>query len=520
MSLTGRFSLFFLSALGLVLLGFSLTLYVSARVYLGRQLSERLAASLAVLAAAAEVHPEGVEWEPQERVLPLGQESGPERLRWMVFDPAGRRIDHSHNLVDAELTALWNPGPGKTGLPGRLADGKGRLWKLSQRAISSGSARPFRSTAETDSTRTSDSPSAEAFYPFLVLTVCAPLDPMQSTLAALAWFLVTLSMSIWLLSALLCRWLSRQALIPLTKLVESARNLDATDPGWCLEQVGTGDELDLLGRTFNDLLSRLHLAYERQRRFSSDASHQLRTPLTVLIGQIEVALRQERPLEEYRRVLKSALGRAGQLARIVESLLFLARAETHAALPECVCLELNHWAALHLANRTVTDPAMEIVHVGAQSEGLCVRAHASLLDQLLDNLLDNAGKYSPPGARVVVETVRDGENAVLAVEDHGPGIAPADQARVFEPFFRAAGGGVPGVGLGLAVVHRIAIAFGGSVTVRSELGKGARFEIRLPIADARFSLLDDSKPEDLPKAVLAHRHGAAAAIFDTGNLTG
>ena len=149
MSLTGRFSLFFLSALGLVLLGFSLTLYVSARVYLGRQLSERLAASLAVLAAAAEVHPEGVEWEPQERVLPLGQESGPERLRWMVFDPSGRRIDHSHNLVDAELTAAWNPGPGKTGLPGRLADGKGRLWKLSQRAISSGSARPFRSTAET-----------------------------------------------------------------------------------------------------------------------------------------------------------------------------------------------------------------------------------------------------------------------------------------------------------------------------------------------------------------------------------
>ena len=520
MSLTGRFSLFFLSALGLVLVGFSLSLYVSARFYLGRQLSDRLAASLAVLAAAAEVHAEGVEWEPQERVLPLGQEAGPERLRWMVFDPAGHRIDHSHNLVDAELTALWNPGPGKTGLPARLADGKGRFWRLSQRAISSGSARPLGSRADRDSTPTSDSPSAEVFYPFLVLTVCAPLDPMQSTLAALAWFLVSLSLSIWLLSALLCRWLSRQALIPLTKLVESARNLDATDPGWCLEQVGTADELELLGHTFNDLLSRLHLAYERQRRFSSDASHQLRTPLTVLIGQIEVALRQERPLEEYRRVLKSALGRAGQLARIVESLLFLARAETQATLPESECLELNHWAALHIANRTATDPAMEIVHAGVHSQRLCVRAHVSLLDQLLDNLLDNACKYSPPGARVVVETVRDGEDAVLAVEDRGPGIAPADQARVFEPFFRAAGGGVPGVGLGLAVVHRIAIAFGGSVTVRSELGKGARFEIRLPIADTRFSLLDDSKPGALAKAVFARGDGAIAAMIDGGDLTG
>ena len=399
MSLTGRFSLFFLSALGLVLLGFSLSLYVSARFYLGRQLSERLSASLAVLAAAAEVHPEGVEWEPQERVLPLGQESGPERLRWMVFDPAGHCIDHSHNLIDSELTAAWNPGPGKTGLPSRLADGKGRFWKLSQRAISSGSARPLGSPTERDSPRTGDSPSGEVFYPFLVLTVCAPLDPMQSTIATLAWFLVGLGLSIWLVSALLCRWLSRQALIPLTKLVESARNLDATDPGWCLERVGTADELDLLGRTFNELLSRLHLAYERRRRFSSDASHQLRTPLTVLIGQIEVALRQERPPEEYRRVLKSALGRAGQLARIVESLLFLARAETHAALPESECLELNRWAAARLANRAPTDRAIEIVHVGGQSEALCVWAHASLLDQLLENLLDNACKYSRPGAR-------------------------------------------------------------------------------------------------------------------------
>jgi len=519
MSLTGRFSLFFLAALGLVLFSFALSLYVSARVYLGRQLSERLAASLAVLAAAAEVHPEGVEWEPQERVLPLGQESGPERLRWMVFDPAGRRIDHSHNLVDAELSAAWIPRPGTTLLPGRLADGKGRFWKISQRAISSRSAEPSRMQAETDSTRTNDSPVTEIFYPFLVLTVCAPLDPMQSTLVTLAWFLVTLSLLIWLFSALLCRWLSRRALIPLTRLVESARGLDATDAGWCLEQVGTADELDLLGRTFNDLLSRLHLAYERQRRFSSDASHQLRTPLTVLIGQIEVALRQDRPSEEYRRVLKSALGRAGQLARIVESLLFLARAESNADLPESECLNLNHWAAVHLANRIATYPALEIVHVEAQGQEVCVRAHAGLLGQLLDNLLDNACKYSPPGARVVVETNRDGEQAILAVEDCGRGIAPADQARVFEPFFRAAGECAPGVGLGLAVVHRIATASGGSVTVKSELGKGARFEIHLPIADAKFFLVDNPKPESLTKAEFAGHDRPSAALTDAGDLT-
>ena len=112
MSLNSRFSALFLGVMGLVLVGFSTVLYISARIYLDRRVSDRLAASLAVLAAAAEIHTSGVEWEPQERVLPLGQESGPERLRWMVFDGQGHRIDHSRNLIDAELTADWVPRSG------------------------------------------------------------------------------------------------------------------------------------------------------------------------------------------------------------------------------------------------------------------------------------------------------------------------------------------------------------------------------------------------------------------------
>ncbi len=108
MSLTGRFSALFLSAMALVLVGFSTALYVSARIYFERQIRDRLSTALAVLSAAAEVHPDGVEWEPQERILPLGQESGADRLRWMVFDDRGRRIDHSRNLVDADLTAAMD----------------------------------------------------------------------------------------------------------------------------------------------------------------------------------------------------------------------------------------------------------------------------------------------------------------------------------------------------------------------------------------------------------------------------
>ena len=123
-------------------------------------------------------------------------------------------------------------------------------------------------------------------------------------------------------------------------MAESAPGLDAADPGWCLPEPGTGDELEDLGRAFNGLLDRLHVAFERQRRFTGDASHQLRTPLTALIGQIEVARRRDRPAEEYRRVLRSALGRAVQLRQIVEALLFLARAEAEAELPDRETLDL------------------------------------------------------------------------------------------------------------------------------------------------------------------------------------
>jgi two-component system, OmpR family, sensor kinase len=502
MSLTGRFSAFFLSALVIVLIGFSSALYVSARIYFERQISDRLFAALAILSVAAEIHPDGVEWEPQERVLPLGQESGAERLLWMVFDDQGRRVDHSRNLVDADLTAAWTPDARTATVPARLADRRGRNWQTSQRSIRPDGDHKSGSRAAASLKVPAHSDSSQLLHPFLVLTAYAPLDPMEETLATLGWFLIAVSVGIWLLAALVGRRLSRRALMPLTRMVASARGLDAADAGWCLEEVGTSDELDELGGAFNELLSRLHVAYERQRRFSSDASHQLRTPLTVLIGQIEVALRQERSGEEYRRVLGSALGRAVQLGQIVEALMFLGRAEADAQLPECGPLELDRWVDEHLRTR----PATEVVHRRLQADGAWVRAHSPLLCQLLDNLLENAREHGQSGTPILVETIREGPVVVLAVVDAGPGIEPEDITRVFEPFYRSAQTRrrrITGVGLGLAVVKRIAVAFGGSISVRSEPGSGCRFEVRLLAVEPPIGSADN--PPAIPPSRMSLR---------------
>ena len=274
-------------------------------------------------------------------------------------------------------------------------------------------------------------------------------------------------------------------MVPLTRLVESAQSLDAANPGWTRAEVGTSDELEDLRRAFNDLLARLREAYDRQRRFSSEASHQLRTPVAVMIGHLEVAQRYERSGEHYRRVIHLAHRRAVELGQVVESLLFLSRPET-AVLTQLERLDLNRWLMIYLENRADSGRSNDI-GLRTSTEGvLPIEAEPQLSGQLVENLLDNACKYSLPGQPIVLATAREHGSALIVVEDSGRGIAREDLTRIFEPFFRSSSPSdrrVPGLGLGLSVVERIVKAFGGTITAQSELGRGSRFEVRLPITD-------------------------------------
>src|SRR5439155_4762880 len=138
------------------------------------------------------------------------------------------------------------------------------------------------------------------------------------------------SLGIWLLALFLGRAMSRRALRPLSSMACSARAMDASDRGQRLPSATAGDELEDLARAFNGLLNRLQEAFERQRRFTGDASHQLRTPLTAMLGQIDVALRRDRQADDYRRTLDLVHGQASHLRKIVEALLFLTRADLDA----------------------------------------------------------------------------------------------------------------------------------------------------------------------------------------------
>jgi heavy metal sensor kinase len=479
MTLTNRLSVLFLTTLALVLVGFSGSLYVLARGYLYRQADERLEAALNTLTAAAEISADGVEWEPAERQVRLGSTAAEGPLIWLVSDPNGQAVDRS---VPPEAADFLDEAGGRLRgtqeTAGRL-DWQGKDWLFRQQWV-----RPA------DGSPRVPPDNADRRYPHLVVLVATPLAPVQAALARLAWALAGLSLGVWLIALLVGRAVCRRALLPVSRMATSARDMDAAHLGRRLPSAPTGDELEELSRAFNGLLDRLQESFERQRRFTGDASHQLRTPLAAMLGQVEVALRRERPNEEYQRVLASVKEQAERLRDIVEALLFLARADADARLPDREPIELGNWLAMHVRSWADHPRAGDLV---VDTDGLgpaFVAAQRVLLGELVNILLDNACKYSAPGRPIRLKLRRSAGSIELSVEDEGPGIPREDLPHLFRPFFRsflARERGVEGLGLGLAIARRLASALGGSLTAASDVGRGSYFTLRLPENEASAS---------------------------------
>ncbi len=468
MTLTTRLSLFFLAALATVLVGFSAALYLLADRHLTRQLDDQLAAATRTLASAAEVEPDGVEWEPHSRPLALAPGAFDDELRWTVVTEDGRVIDRSPQAGADELLAEADKGF-RTGHrnPRRLDHG-GRAWQVTRVRLAPEVPPP--------------GPLKPGKHAALELTVAVPLDPVHATLRTLAAALTGLTLTVLAIALVVSRAVCRRALAPVARMADAARSMGAADLTDRLPGASSADELADLALAFNGLLDRLGEAFERERRFAGEASHQLRTPLAALIGQVEVALRRDRGPDEYRRALGSVLDQAGRLRRVVEALLFLARSEADARLPGLERTDLAGWVSMRLSVWADHSRSADLMFEPASDE-MPAAIHPDLFGELLGALIDNAFKYSAAGTPVAVRVGRDSQAVWVEVEDRGCGIAPDEVPHLFRPFFRSEAArrlGAPGVGLGLAVAARIVAALGGSIAVESEVGCGTRVRVRLP----------------------------------------
>ena len=322
---------------------------------------------------------------------------------------------------------------------------------------------------------------------FYVVEVGASLAPVDAVLQHLVLMLGLALAVMVIVAAVGGYFLIGRALAPVDRISRSAEQITLHNLADRLPVAQTGDELQRLSLSLNNMIARLEDAFQHNRRFIADASHELRTPLTIMRGELESIVDQTQAESEVQRTAASVLEEVERLTRIVEGLFAVSRLDAGEAQKECVAFDLAG----------LTTSTAEQMCLLAEDKGISVSCDAARevtvegdrarMKQVVVNLLDNAIKYTPAGGAVRLSVKAAGNKALLEVEDNGIGIPADAQPHIFERFFRvdkARSREMGGAGLGLSIVKSICAAHGGQVDFQSTEGKGSRFKVELPLPRA------------------------------------
>jgi heavy metal sensor kinase len=319
------------------------------------------------------------------------------------------------------------------------------------------------------------------------IQAAAPLANLEDGLRAAAWRLVPAIPLALLVAAAGGYWLSRRALAPVDRITQTARLISADSLSKRLEVAPTGDELERLSRTLNEMIARLEGAFQQITRFTADASHELRTPLAVMRTTAEVALRAPHGPEQ-RAALEQIVAELERTSQLVENLLLIAKADSGAVELQKRPLDLVEAAREACLEAGVLARVKGLrLSIDLPTEGIWVEGDRDALRRLFLILLDNAVKYTPRGGALTVSVRRVNGVAMGSVRDTGIGIASEHLPHVFDRFYRAdraRARAEGGAGLGLAIGRWIAEAHGGQVRVESEPKRGSTFYVELPPAGA------------------------------------
>jgi len=312
------------------------------------------------------------------------------------------------------------------------------------------------------------------------IQVAMSLDDAHAVLRFGRWLFLGMSLVILAGIGLTGALLARRALRPIDDMVTRARRIGEANLVERLPHPGPRDEIGRLVETLNDMLDRLEQGFEIQRRFTADASHELRSPLSRLRAELEVTLRRPRPAGEYEETLRSCLDEVQRVQSLIEELLGLARIDARQE-PE---------PAKPIPVSEIVEAAVAAVRAEAERRGvtvaverppeLLVNAAPGAAKVALANILDNAVKFSPTGGKVRIVVTAGREDVVIAVSDTGPGVSPQEVARLFERFYRGKASlsmDVPGFGLGLAISQALVERQGGRISVEARTEKGATFSV-------------------------------------------
>jgi len=287
-----------------------------------------------------------------------------------------------------------------------------------------------------------------------------------------------------LLAGLVSFWIVDRSLSPLKMFSRTVRQITHKNLNERVAPETETRELTELADSFNDMLNRLQKAFEVERRIISDASHELKTPLSVILTQCDVVLQKSRTKEEYIEALETVKDSGKNMKCLVNNLLSLARLDSG-------LLEPSRFERVQ-ANDCI-DEAVNAARILGESKGVRLHLHTKdmieisgsreRLAEAFLNVIENGVRYNSEGGSVEIETSREGDTALIQIKDTGPGIEEKDLARIFERFYRAdASRSTEGTGLGLSIAKAIVEAHGGEISAISTPGKGSCFFIRLPLS--------------------------------------
>jgi heavy metal sensor kinase len=312
--------------------------------------------------------------------------------------------------------------------------------------------------------------------------VANSLDEVLSVMRVFRNLLYLMIPAVLALASLGGYWLSLRALRPVDEITAVARSISLQNLSKRIAVPPTGDELQRMSETWNEVLGRLDVAVKRIRQFTADASHELRTPLALIRTTAEIALRRDREAAEYRKSLKDIESEVERMTELTESLLTVARADTNGF--EVALADTDLSAVVRsVANQNQARAAEKGVRLAAEDGPVAVHAtaDASAIRRVLLILVDNALKHTPSGGTVTLKAAAAAGGAELSVVDTGEGISAEALPHVFERFYRAdpARGAGSGFGLGLSIAQAIAHAHNSEISVKSVPGSGSHFSLIL-----------------------------------------
>ncbi len=312
-------------------------------------------------------------------------------------------------------------------------------------------------------------------------------EDVLNTLSLFRSYLLMIAPLVFLVAALGGYWLSRRALAPVDTLVSTAREISGSNLSRRLQKLQTGDELQRLSDTLNEMLDRIEAAFRRITEFTTDASHELRTPVSLIRTEAELSLRRARGEDEYKEALRHILLEAERTTILIEQLLSLARADSGQEALNVEPLDLAQLLHGVVESWRRVANIRNLEFSSSIDSELFVTGDGPALRRLADILLDNAFKYTPPPGSVHLALQKEGENAVINVQDTGLGIPPGEHEKIFERFYRvdkARSRAEGGAGLGLAIAQWIVSQHHGSIRVESGATKGSIFRVELPLVAA------------------------------------